>query len=539
LGFAALSPTYSYSSTYAVQDNGMNSPTRGAVAAGHPATVEAATQVLRAGGNAFDAVVAAHWCACVAEPVLTSLGGGGFLLAHPVDAPSCVYDFFAQTPKHKRPLADIDFHPIHADFGTTLQEFHIGYGSVATPGTVRGLFQIHRELCTLPMPLLLEPAVDLARRGVRINALQAYIFDIVKPIYLATPRAAQHFSSRQQPGRLAGDGETLQLPELADTLEALGRESDRLFYSGEIAAGIDAACRSGGGFLNREDLEAYQVIKRQPLSIRYRNAELRTNPPPSSGGLLIGFALNLIERLAPNGLDLRSPAAIGLLADVMQYTNEARLESIARDSLDHQLLEPAYFEQYLQRIQGRARAYRGTTHISVIDARGNLAALTSSNGEGCGHMIGDTGIMLNNMLGEEDLNPHGFHRWAENQRLTSMMAPGMLQTGDGTRIALGSGGSNRIRSAILQVVCAIVDGGLSLADAVQRPRIHYEHDVLNLEAGYSDAEQAELRAQFEQLKCWPDRNLFFGGVHAVAHGPSGFDCYGDPRRGGVAARVAG
>jgi gamma-glutamyltranspeptidase/glutathione hydrolase len=517
----------------------MNSPIRGAVAAGHPATVEAAAQVLRAGGNAFDAVVAAHWCACVAEPVLTSLGGGGFLLAHPATSDSRIYDFFAQTPMHKQPLGDIDFHPIHADFGTTLQEFHIGYGSVATPGTVRGLFRIHRELCTLPMPLLLEPAIDLARRGVQINALQAYVLDVVKPIYLATPRAAQHFSSRRQPGRLAGDGETLLLPELADTLEALGREGDRLFYSGDIAASIDAACRAGGGFLRREDLASYRVIKRQPLTVHYRNTQLHTNPPPSSGGLLIGFALKLIERLAPDGLDLRSPAAIGLLANVMQYTNETRLESIARDSFDHQLLEPAYIEQYLQRVRGRARAYHGTTHISVIDARGNLAALTSSNGEGCGHMIGDTGIMLNNMLGEEDLNPHGFHQWQQNQRLTSMMAPSMLRTADGTRVALGSGGSNRIRSAILQVVCAIVEGGLSLHDAVQHPRIHYENGALNLEAGYDDAEQAELRAQFDQLKCWPDRNLFFGGVHAAAHGPSGFDCYGDPRRGGVAVTVTG
>lgn len=517
----------------------MNPPIRGAVAAGHPATVDAAARILQAGGNAFDAVVAAHWCACVAEPVLTSLGGGGFLLARAADGDSCVYDFFAQTPAHKQPLADIDFHPIHADFGTTLQEFHIGYGAVATPGTVRGLFQIHRERCTLPMPDLLAPAIDLARRGVRINALQAYIFDIVKPIYLATEPAARVFSSRRQSGRLAGDGETLQQPELADTLEALGREGDRLFYSGEIATRIDTACRSGGGFLRRSDLEVYQVIKRRPLSIHYRGAQLHTNPPPSSGGLLIGFALKLIERLAPDGLDLRSPAATALLADVMRHTNEARLESLARDSFDHQLLEPEYLQQYLLRIHGRGRAYRGTTHISVIDAQGNLAALTSSNGEGCGHMIGDTGIMLNNMLGEEDLNPHGFHHWQENQRLTSMMAPGMLRTSDGTCIALGSGGSNRIRSAILQVVCAIVDGGLSLQDAIRRPRFHYENDVLNLEAGYDDAEQAELRLQFEQLKSWPDHNLYFGGVHAVAHGPFGFDCFGDPRRGGVAVRVRG
>lgn len=510
---------------------------RGAVAAGHPDTADAAVQVLRAGGNAFDAVVAAQWCACVAEPVLTSPGGGGFLLAHDADGDSEVYDFFAHTPQRKRPAGDIDFHPIHADFGTTRQEFHIGYGAVATPGIVRGLFDIQRERCTLPMPVLLEPAIDLARRGVLVNTLQAYIFDVVKPIYLATPHTARLFSSRQQPDRLVGDGEILRMPELADTLEALGREGDRLFYSGDIAAAIDSACRESGGLLTRRDLESYRVRKRQPLSLHYRGAQLHTNPPPSSGGLLIGFALKLIERLAPAGLDLHSSNATGLLAEVMQYTNEARLESIRRDSFDGQLLEPAYLDAYLQRIRGRARAYRGTTHISVIDAAGNLAALTSSNGEGCGHLLGDTGIMLNNMLGEEDLNPHGFQQWRENQRLTSMMAPSMLQTADGTCIALGSGGSNRIRSAILQVVCALVDGGLALAEAIQRPRIHYENGALNSEGDIDEAGRAELLAHGEQIACWPERNLFFGGVHAVAHGKAGFDCYGDPRRGGVAITV--
>ncbi|MGD8936438.1 MAG: gamma-glutamyltransferase [Thiogranum sp.] len=517
----------------------MNSPSLGAVAAGHPETVEAAVRILRAGGNAFDAVVAAHWSACIAEPVLTSLGGGGFLFAQPVGRDNCLYDFFTHTPRHRRQAQEVDFHPIRADFGTTIQEFHIGYGSVATPGTVRGLFEIQRELCSLPMPVLIEPAIDLARRGVRINPLQAYIFDVIKPIYLATPQAARQFESRKRPGCLVGDGETLRLLALADTLEALGREGDRLFYNGDIATGIDAACRSLGGYLTKDDLESYRVIKRKPLTIAYRNAMLHTNPPPSSGGLLIGFALKLLERLAGDGLDIHSRAGIGTLADTMQHTNEARLEGLSTDNFDHRLLEPAYVQAYVERIQGRARSSRGTTHISIIDAAGNLAALSTSNGEGCGHILDDTGIMLNNMLGEEDLSPHGFQRWHENQRLTSMMSPGMLQTFDGTRIALGSGGSNRIRSAILQVVSAILDNGLSLEAAIRRPRIHFENGVLNTEAGFDDPLREALAAHFPQLKCWPDLNLYFGGVHAVAHGPAGFDCYGDPRRGGVAAQVQG
>ena len=516
----------------------MTTPARGAVAAGHAATADAAAFALREGGNAFDAVVAAHWSACVAEPVLASPGGGGFLLAQPAGKHPCLYDFFAQTPMQRRPAPDIDFHPIQADFGTTCQEFHIGYGSVATPGTVRGLFTIQRELGSLPMPVLMQPAIELASKGLRVNTLQAYIIDVIRPIYLATPQAAQCFASPARPGQLVGENETLVLPQLADTLQALSEEGERLFYEGDIAAQIEAACRDTGGHLMRGDLAAYQVKKREPLHIRYRGADIYTNPPPASGGLLIGFALKLLEQLAPDGIAIDNPTGITLLAEVMRATNQARLDHIATDSLDRQLLDPELLTQYREQVITRTRAYRGTTHISVIDRAGNLAALTTSNGEGCGHMLGDTGIMLNNMLGEEDLNPHGFHTWQENRRLTSMMAPGILQLAEGRRLALGSGGSNRIRSAILQVILRLVDEDLPLEDCVTRPRIHFENGLLNIEGGFEEGLYTQLQQDFDNTRCWPDQNLYFGGVHAVARDARGFDSCGDQRRGGVAFSVS-
>jgi gamma-glutamyltranspeptidase/glutathione hydrolase len=152
-------------------------------------------------------------------------------------------------------------------------------------------------------------------------------------------------------------------------------------------------------------------------------------------------------------------------------------------------------------------------------------------------MLATTGIMLNNMLGEEDLNPHGFHAWQENQRLTSMMAPSALRLDDGCAIALGSGGSNRIRSAILQVLLRIVDEQLPLLDAVDRPRIHYEKGLLNIEDGFDSKVYQQLQSEFKQTRCWPDRNLFFGGVHAVSQCRGDFEYCGDRRRGGVAFSV--
>ena len=223
---------------------------KGVVAAGHEATAEAAEFILKDGGNAFDAAVAAHLAACVAEPVLSSLGGGGFLLAHRADGVDRLYDFFVQTPKRKRPAEETDFYPISADFGTARQEFHVGPGAIATPGTETGLFTVHKELCTMPMTHLAEPAVALARDGVRMNAFQAYIFDIVQAIYTASPDRCEVYRSRIDGGRLLGEGERLLQPELADSLDALAREGEALFYQGEIAGQISRLCAEQGGHLN-------------------------------------------------------------------------------------------------------------------------------------------------------------------------------------------------------------------------------------------------------------------------------------------------
>ena len=193
--------------------------TRGVVAAGHEVTAEAAAVMLREGGNAFDAALAALCASCVAEPVLASLGGGGFLLAGPAGAAPLLYDFFVQTPRSRAPGNGSDFYPILADFGDAQQEFHIGLGSIATPGCVRGLFLIHRDLCRLPLELITEPARQAARQGVRVNALQQYIATIVEPILRASPDALALHASTLDPGALAAEGETLRQPAMADSLE--------------------------------------------------------------------------------------------------------------------------------------------------------------------------------------------------------------------------------------------------------------------------------------------------------------------------------
>ncbi len=503
----------------------------GIVAAGHEATAQAAQETLRAGGNAFDAALAAMLAACVAEPVLASPGGGGFLTALPAGEEPIVYDFFAQTPK-RRPVPEaIDFRPIVADFGTASQVFHIGLGAMATPGFVSGLFEVHRERCRLPLELLASPALRLAREGVEINPFQDLIGRIVSPILRSTPDALALHASPDDPSRLIGLGERHRFPDLADFLSALIHEGPDLFYRGEVARRLTDDCRHAGGLLSREDLEGYRLVRRHPLRQRYRNAHLVTNPLPSLGGPLIAFSLALMTHETPDPDDPGGERHLRFLARVMRLTQDLRLE---RPALTQEMFSPAVAERYRARLRRGGISRRGTTQISLADRDGNLASLTLSNGEGCGYVIPGTGVMMNNMLGEEDLNPGGFHRWPTDTRLASMMAPTLLLGSDGDAVVTGSGGSNRIRSAILQVIINLLDFGLPLEAAVSRPRIHLEGDLLSMEPGIARTVSNALRDEFPNQQVWQEKSLFFGGAHSVRRSHDGvLQGAGDERRGGV------
>jgi gamma-glutamyltranspeptidase/glutathione hydrolase len=512
--------------------------TRGAVACGHPATRAAATAMLEAGGNAFDAAAAGLWAACAAEPVLASPGGGGFLMAQPAAGAPRVYDFFAQTPRTRVAAAASDFKPIQADFGTTRQEFHIGLGAAATPGVVAGAFAFQRELGRAPAGEVLQPAIATARDGVRVNALQAGIARLVYPILSASADAQAVFAPA---GRPPAEGETHTMPALADCLDALAREGPALFYRGEVAAAIDAACAAGGGHLRRADLEQYAVARREPVQVAYRGRRVLTNAPPASGGLLVAFGLELLAAGTPPAA-AEGPAQARRIAAALAATQEARLaaglDAGADGEAARRLLAPEMLARYRAAVAGHAPARRGTTHISVIDAAGNAAALTVSNGEGCGWIVPGTGFMLNNMLGEADLQPRGFGQWRPDTRLTSMMAPTLVEDGArGETVALGSGGSNRIRSALLQVLAHRLDFDQPLEQAVARPRLHLEGERLEIEGGFPAATVDALAEHWPDHGLWPERNRFFGGAHAVAAAPEGFSGAGDPRRGGVATVV--
>jgi gamma-glutamyltranspeptidase/glutathione hydrolase len=513
---------------------------RGIAAAGHPESSRAAADILEAGGNAFDGALAALCAACVVEPMLASLGGGGFLMAQPAGAPSIVYDFFTHTPSAPLPADTADFYPITADFGTAVQEFHIGMGSIAVPGVVAGLFEVHRRCCRLPMAEIMAPAIRLARDGVRMNDFQKYISHILSPILEAAPEAMQLAATRERPGRIAETGERVCNTDLAATLEALVREGPELFYRGELAHQLVGDCRDRGGHLCKADLEQYRVKMREPVRFSSHGAEFSFNSPPSPSGCLIAFALGLLEDRDLEHHTWGHAHHCLSLVQAMHSAGTLRRKTRADLELDEEkvaaILDPDHLQQWRLGMKDSPMASRGTTQISVADAEGNLASLTVSNGEGCAYVLPGTGIQLNNMLGEEDLNPLGFHAWQPGRRMSSMMCPSVASLPDGGWVALGSGGSNRIRSAVLQVLLNLFEFGMPLEQAVAAPRLHLEGEHLSVEDGFDEHAQAALIAAWPDHRIWPDLNLFFGGVHAVERLPDGsFRGAGDPRRGGTVA----
>jgi len=512
----------------------------GVAASGSAEVSRTAVEILEAGGNAFDAVLGALCTASIAEPLLVSLGGGGFLLALPDGHKPRVYDFFCQTPQRRRPTAELDFYPIMANFGTAEQEFHIGMGSIAAPGIIAGIFGAHRELGRMPLRDIMAPAIELARSGVRVDDFHHYIIRILRPIMQATPGAFALYQSPAHPGRLIRAGEMLCNPQAADAMERMVAEGPDPFYQGEWAARMVDDCLEGGGQLTREDLADYRVEKREPVVFRYRGTRCAINPPPSPGGCLIAFALGVMSDWDSSSDAWGSPGHVLNLLRGMRAASVARHQYHLESGLEREKMERLLGEdtvrEWQQSLQLNSLFSRGTTHISVADRSGNIASLTASNGEGCGYVLPGTGIMLNNMLGEEDLNFGGFHRWKEGVRLASMMSPAVAELPDGMRVALGTGGSNRIRSAITQVLVNLLDFGMTPEEAVTAPRMHLEGEMLSIESGLGEETLAALRAAAPRHHVWPDKNLFFGGVHTVSIKHGGiFDGAGDPRRGGVVA----
>jgi gamma-glutamyltranspeptidase/glutathione hydrolase len=413
---------------------------------------------------------------------------------------------------------------VHFDPKTT-QVFNVGAASCAVPGTAAGLSLALERFGSAPLADLIGPAVSLARDGAPVNRQQAYVLRILEPIYTATPAAREIYAPE---GHILEEGEIFRYPDLALAIERFAAEGSGSIYGGDVAAALEEFVCSRGGLLSTADLAAYEAIEREPVAARFGGHELLSNPPPSAGGLLIAYSLSLLELMGASGtVEIARAMAAANRARAAGFAESLEIEGFASEFLDQEAVSRALSGDDL---------LGSTTHLAAMDGEGLCASVTCSNGTGSGMVVPGTGVHLNNMLGEEDLNPLGFHQGRPGSRISSMMAPTLL-LGNGEVVAgLGSAGSNRIRSAVLQTTVNLVAGGMGPQSAVDAPRIHLEAGVLQAEPGIDPAALDVLESAGDVVR-WSERNLFFGGVQVVTRDPAtgALAGGGDPRRGGAVA----
>ena len=455
----------------------------GVVAAGHPESAEAGAAALRAGGNAVDAAVAAVLASFAVESPLTGLGAGGYMVVHD-GGETTAARLLRRRAGARRHAAD---RGAGAGRGRLRRRPPRRRSTSArSPARCRGRPPGWSRRCGASArcrwPSSPAPAIRLAREGAPVNHQQAYILEILEPIHARLPGTRELYAPE---GRTLREGETFRFEELAVALERFAAEGAVPFYRGEVAAALRDFVVDGGGTLGRGDLAAYAAIERAPVRAEFRGTEVLTNPPPSAGGTLIAYSLDLLERLGPRSGPEQLVAA-------MDAANEHRASLLG-----------------------------STTHISVIDAAGICAAVTCSNGSGSGVLVPGTGVILNNMLGEEDLNPRGFHQIPPGTRVPSMMAPTVVLRDGEVVLAVGSAGSNRIRSAILQTVVRVLEQGMGPAGGDRRAATALGGRRRPGRAGDRRRGAGAARGgAASTVVRRPETNLFFGGVQAVARDPA-------------------
>ena len=456
----------------------------------------------------------------VAEPCMSSAGGGAFAQVYSArKRERYLYDFFCQTPRHKRPLDEADFYPITVDFGDVTENFQVGKGSTGVPGAVAGVIALHRDFGSMPLREIVRPAVDAASRGVEVVTFQQTDFRLLEPI-LATEAKGRELFFRNE--RLTEVGEVMTMPAMADFLDYMAREGKDAFYRGEVAQKIVKDYAEHGGFLTSDDFANYEVIVRRPLTFRYRDYHISTNPAPAYGGLLIRKIMQLLTAETPT-------------ADLFSFSHLQKLKN-ALAAAEIYSQNPEHLFDSDRNIISPVR--RGnTTHFSIIDGAGNAVSLTASNGEGCGYFVENTDIQLNNMLGEAALLPAGFHSWQPDTRLPSMMSPTLAFNAlQELQVVTGSSGAGRIAPAVAQSLHYILDGKMPVAEAVNAPRMHVAAGTVNLEPGWCALPSADCFP--ETVKPWQKKSLFYGGVNAVTSFNGDLQAGADARRDGCALTVS-
>ncbi len=509
-------------------------PTRskaGIVASQSEIASKVGAEVIRDGGTAIDAMVAVGFALAVTHPTAGNIGGGGFIVYRPASGQPVTYDFREKAPAKANPtmwMPGGKYDP---------QLHHNSHLAVGVPGTVAGLHLAWKEQGKLPWRRLVEPAITLARDGFVVSDGLARSLKGVQRQMAKYPASVAQFTKNGVPYEA---GETLKQPDLAKTLERIAANGPAGFYEGETAALIEKEMLANGGIITREDLRNYKAVTRTPVKGSYRGYEVIAMPPPTSGGVTMIEALNILEGYDLAKLGANSADTVHLMAESMKRAYADRAKYIGDPDFNptmpiDRLISKAHADELRKTISLKKTSPASperfdwphesdeTTHVSIVDGSLNAAAMTYTLEQGYGVkiVVPGAGFLLNNEMGDFNAGPgmttaQGLigtepNLTAPGKRMLSSMAPTILAKDGALFMVTGSPGGRTIINTTLETIVSAVDFGLNAQEAVDAPRFHHQWlpDELNHERqGFSPDTLRELARRGHVLKA--------GGAQGVA-----------------------
>ncbi len=502
----------------------------GMAATPHAAATDAAVEILRAGGNAVDAAVAAAFALSVVEQYHSGLGGGEFALLYltgngrtiAVDARECA------------PQAATADMFIDSETGKPYEKkSYRGGWAVGVPGSVAGRVQLIEKYGRLSPGQVIEPALRLARDGFLVDRVLAARIESFQDNF-AEDKTTRGIFFRD--GAPLKRGELLKQPQLARTLAAISKDKGRSFYHGLFAGYIVSACQSKGGILSSDDLADYRVIEREPIRFEYRGYTICSMPPPSSGGICLAEILNILEGFPLNYLEQGGGEACHLFASACEAAFADRSQWLGDPDFNPIPVEELVSQEYADRLRERIDRHhrnpvkgpgdpwninpdRNTSHISVIDRDGNMCAITTSVNTSFGSLVfvPELGIFLNSTMDDFskqagapnsfDLVGSNVNAVAPGKRPLSSMSPTLVFKDGKPSMCLGSVGGPKIITSVAQVIINVVDFGMNIQAAIDAPRVHmqWKPDILYVEAEIPPEVVRSLRLRgwnVEQKSLW-------------------------------------
>jgi gamma-glutamyltranspeptidase / glutathione hydrolase len=522
---------------------------------------EVGAEMLRRGGNAFDAAIAVHFALAVVNPEAGNIGGGGFMVAVLPGGQAVSLDFRERAPGAATRDMFLD------DEGNVTRASVVGHLAAGVPGSVAGMWEVHQRYGSLPWAEILEPAINLAD-GMVVHDRLASSLRTNAPRLRQFPATAAAFLPGGQPPRV---GDRFSQPDLRETLRRIARDGRDGFYRGRTADLIVAEMGRGGGLITHQDLAGYQAAWRDPVAVTYRGHRVISMPPSSSGGPTVGLMLNILAGYDLASLGFLSPEHVHLYTEASRRAFADRNVYLADPDFVDVPVADMISAAYADRRREEIRADRATpsdavqpgldqppgeatstTHYSVTDAAGNAVAITTTINSLYGNRVTVTGagFLLNNEMDDFTALPGAANQFGlvqgeanaiePGKRMLSAMTPTIVLNPQGRpRLVLGSPGGPTIISSVVQVISNMLDFGMTLPEAVAAPRLHHQHlpDVLRYERdGLRREVVAALRAMGHEVEARPGYQGDVTAVHLGVDG--GFLGVADPRRGGAAVGLA-